>query len=102
MDEGARPPTTFVQGRVTPAKEALSMKRRDMPKGAAVVAESMAGAVHRRDHTHRNDTCHPHLVEVVGLGDQAMAVCHDCGLDSGLVGSREAERLASEHLDQTA
>jgi hypothetical protein len=78
------------------------MKRREMPKGAAVVAESMVGAVHRRDHTHWKDTCHPHSVEVVSLGGQAMVVCHDCSLDSGLVGVREAERLASEHLQQTA
>ena len=78
------------------------MKGREMPKGAAVVVESMVGAVHRRDHTHWKDTCHPHFVEVVGLGDQAIAVCHDCSLESGLVGTREAERLASEHLEQTA
>jgi hypothetical protein len=60
-------------------------------------------AAHRRDHDHvlGVQCCHPHAVEVIYLGHQAVAVCHDCRADSGFVPHREAERLAEHHRDQT-
>jgi hypothetical protein len=66
------------------------------------VAACTVDAVHRRDHHHGEDeACHPHLIEVVHLGHRAMAVCHDCGQDSGFIAEREADRLASEHRQAT-
>jgi hypothetical protein len=67
------------------------------------VANCILDAVHRRDHHHRDEgACHPHLVEVVHLGRQAVAVCHDCRRDSGFVLERDADRLASAHRQETA
>lgn len=67
------------------------------------VAACTVDAVHRRDHHHEGDqACHPHLVEVVHLGRRAVAVCHDCGVDSGFLPERDADRLASDHRDETA
>jgi hypothetical protein len=66
------------------------------------VAACTVDAVHRRDHHHGGEeACHPHLVEVVHLGRRAVAVCHDCGLDSGFVAQRDADRLATAHRDET-
>jgi hypothetical protein len=67
------------------------------------VAACTIQAVHRRDHHHEGeDTCHPHLVEVVHLGRQAIAVCHDCIEDSGFLPERDADRVASAHRQETA
>ncbi|WP_299447206.1 hypothetical protein [uncultured Phycicoccus sp.] len=67
------------------------------------VAVSTVEAVHRRDHHHGGDeACQPHLVEVVHLGRQAVAVCHDCRQDSGFLPERDADRLASDHRLETA
>ncbi len=66
------------------------------------VAACTVDAVHRRDHHHDDDeACHPHLVEVVHLGRRAVAVCHDCGRDSGFLPERDAEELASAHRLET-
>ena len=66
------------------------------------VAACTADAVHRRDHHHGGEEpCHPHLIEVVHLGPRAIAVCHDCGRDSGFVPERDADRLASAHRQET-
>ena len=66
------------------------------------VAACTADAVHRRDHHHDGgETCHPHRVEVVHLGHRAIAVCHDCGRDSGFLPERDADQLASAHRDET-
>lgn len=69
----------------------------------APVAASTVAAVHRRDHHHDGQapTCHPHKVEVVHLGHQAVTVCHDCQSDSGFVPDREAEQVAHEHEELT-
>ena len=69
----------------------------------ADVATSTVAAAHRRDHEHRPDvdTCHPHVVEVVHLGSQAVCVCHDCRLDTGFLPRREAELTAADHRQVT-
>jgi len=36
------------------------------------------------------------------LGRRAVAVCHDCGRDSGFVPERDADQLAAEHRQETA
>ncbi len=63
------------------------------------VAACTMAAAHRRDHHHSlsADDCHPHEVEVVHLGSQAVTVCHDCQLDSGFLPRRQAEALAARH-----
>ncbi len=66
------------------------------------VAASTAAAAHRRDHYHSGSlSCHPHSVEVIHLGHQAITVCHDCASDSGFLPEREAEAVAASHRDQT-
>ena len=66
------------------------------------VATCTVDAVHRRDHLHQGEgACHPHLVEVVHLGRQAVAVCHDCRQDSGFLPERDADRIASSHRQDT-
>lgn len=69
----------------------------------ADVATSTMAAAHRRDHEHgrTDETCHPHVVEVVHLGNRAVCVCHDCRLDSGFLPRREAEAMAASHRDVT-
>jgi hypothetical protein len=69
----------------------------------AEVAASTASAAHGRDHDHRlgAPSCYPHVVEVVYLGQRALTVCHDCRADLGFLPSRQAERLADGHRDQT-
>jgi len=81
--------------------EHLSEKR--PATGVADVAACTAAAAHRRDHHHASDSdcCHPHAVEVIGLGDRGVAICHDCGVDSGFLPRREAERLAATHQHDT-
>ena len=67
------------------------------------VAACTVDAVHRRDHHHDGaETCQPHLIEVVHLGRRAVAVCHDCGRDSGFLSERDADQLASAHRNETA
>lgn len=66
------------------------------------VAACTVDAVHRRDHHHEGEeTCHPHLIEVVHLGRRAVAVCHDCCRDSGFLPERDAELVASDHRQET-
>lgn len=66
------------------------------------VADCTRQAAHRRDHQHTGATeCHPHCVEVVRLGREAVAVCHDCCADSGFLPQRDAEKLAEEHRRRT-
>jgi hypothetical protein len=68
----------------------------------AAVAACTAAAAHRRDHLHEpHGECHPHVVEVVHLGALAVAVCHDCGSDSGFVPQREAESISTQHRRST-
>ncbi|WP_183097453.1 hypothetical protein [Nocardioides pelophilus] len=69
----------------------------------ADIAACTMAAAHRRDHEHRaaGDHCHPHVVEVVHLGPQAVCVCHDCRLDSGFLPRREAEVMAAGHRQLT-
>jgi hypothetical protein len=59
-------------------------------------------AVHRRDHAHGSESCHPHEVEVVHLGHMAMTVCHDCSYEFGFDDTHSCERVASEHRMATA
>jgi hypothetical protein len=59
-------------------------------------------AVHRRDHAHGSDSCHPHEVEVVHLGPVAMTVCHDCSYEFGFDDTHSCERIAQEHRAATA
>ena len=68
-----------------------------------LVAASTVAAAHRRDHAHQDGepSCHPHRVEVIGLGRFAVAVCHDCRVDSGLLDERAAESMAALHRRQT-
>jgi hypothetical protein len=69
---------------------------------SAAVAACTAAAAHRRDHRHGpHEECHPHVVEVVRLGTLAVAVCHDCGSDSGFVPEREAETISLLHRQST-
>jgi hypothetical protein len=66
------------------------------------IAACTAAAAHRRDHEHRpHDECHPHVVEVVRLGTLGVAVCHDCGIDSGFIAAREADALCVAHRRNT-
>ena len=59
----------------------------------AAVAACTVDASHRRDHHHGDDgTC---------LGRRAVAVCHDCGRDSGFLPEREADRLAYAHRQES-
>jgi hypothetical protein len=74
----------------------------DQRRGPAEVAASTTTAAHGRDHNHApGGQCRPHVVEVVYLGHRALTLCHDCRADSGFLPSREAERLAEGHRDQT-
>jgi hypothetical protein len=66
------------------------------------VALSTTAAVHRRDHVHADESCHPHVVEVIGLGPHAMVVCHDCAKDTGFMDGRRAEEIAERHRRLTA
>lgn len=59
-------------------------------------------AVHRRDHAHPSDACHPHEIEVVRLGHAAMAVCHDCRFEYGFEDQHTCEQVAFEHRMATA
>jgi hypothetical protein len=59
-------------------------------------------AVHRRDHGHGEDACHPHDIEVVRLGPAAMAVCHDCHFEFGFEDTHTCEDIAVSHRRETA
>jgi hypothetical protein len=79
------------------------MRHRGINDATEPVALSTASAVHRRDHVHEDGRlCHPHVVEVIGLGHSAMAVCHDCGSDTGFMDARRAEQVADRHRRMTA
>lgn len=78
------------------------MKHRGLHDSAVFVAASTAAAVHRRDHVHNGETCHPHVIEVVGLGPSAAAVCHDCECDTGFIDAHNAQVVAEQHRSQTA
>lgn len=73
------------------------------PQQVDQVAANTVAAVHRRDHHHdlMQASCHPHVVEVVHLGHQAVTVCHDCEADSGFLDERTADTLATQHREQT-
>jgi hypothetical protein len=74
------------------------MKHRGISTIVGPVADSTASAVHRRDHVHGDGpVCHPHAIEVIGLGHSAMVVCHDCGTDTGFMDVRKAEVVATRH-----
>jgi len=71
-------------------------------ESAALVEACTAEAVHRRDHHHPvAASCHPHVVEVVHLGQRAVVVCHDCESDSGFIPEREADAVAAAHRGRT-
>jgi hypothetical protein len=78
------------------------MKHRGLSPATVPVALSTTAAVHRRDHAHEGETCHPHVVEVVGLGQNAVVVCHDCGRDTGFMEGRRAAEIAERHRRLTA
>jgi hypothetical protein len=67
------------------------------------IAEATLAAAHRRNHDHPGPAayCRPHVIEVVYLGPEAAAVCHDCRQDSTFLPYREAERIADQHRRQT-
>ena len=67
------------------------------PNSPEPIVRAMLAAVHRRDHAHGGGTCSPHSVEVVHLGSASIAVCHDCGYESGFESVRDCERAAAEH-----
>lgn len=67
------------------------------PKSPEPIVRAMLTAVHRRDHAHGTEACHPHSVEVVHLGSASIAVCHDCGFESGFHSVRDCERAAATH-----
>ena len=69
---------------------------------AEPIVRAMLAAVHRRDHDHQRAVCHPHSVEVVHLGSASIAVCHDCGFESGFETVRDCERAAADHRLLTA
>jgi hypothetical protein len=71
------------------------------PKSPEPIVQAMLHAVHRRDHAHVEACCHPHSVEVVHLGSASIAVCHDCGYESGFHTVRECERAAADHRVST-
>jgi hypothetical protein len=72
------------------------------PRSPEPVVRAMLAAVHRRDHAHPDVPCHPHAVEVVHLGSASIAVCHDCGFESGVQTVRACEHAATEHRRATA
>jgi hypothetical protein len=78
------------------------MKHRGLSETTIPVALSTTAAVHRRDHAHEGETCRPHVVEVVGLGSNAIVVCHDCATDTGFMESRRAAEVAERHKRLTA
>jgi hypothetical protein len=51
---------------------------------------------------HNGESCHPHVIEVVGLGTSATAVCHDCDCETGFIDSHNAQAVAEQHRRQTA
>jgi hypothetical protein len=67
------------------------------PNSPEPIVRAMLTAVHRRDHAHAASFCSPHSVEVVHLGSASIAVCHDCGFESGFYTVRDCERAAAEH-----
>ncbi len=69
---------------------------------AEPIVRAMLAAVHRRDHAHATSCCQPHSVEVVHLGSSSIAVCHDCGFESGFHTIRDCERAAADHRLLTA
>jgi hypothetical protein len=72
------------------------------PNATEAVVRSMLSAVHRRDHAHPGECCHPHQVEVVHFGPTSIAVCHDCGFESEFAPMRDCEQVAGAHRSLTA
>ena len=72
------------------------------PMTAEPIVRAILAAVHRRDHAHSSSCCSPHSVEVVHLGSASIAVCHDCGYESGFHTVRDCERAAADHRLLTA
>ena len=81
----------------------MAMTQSSHKTDVTAVAACTTTAAHRRDHKHASSTddCHPHMVEVVGLGSRAVAICHDCMDDSGFLPRRDAGWLATAHRLQT-
>jgi hypothetical protein len=83
--------------------EGASRMEESQMTGVTEVAACTRTAAHRRDHDHDLNAgdCHPHVVEVVHLGNRAITVCHDCHLDSGFIPRGQAEALAARHRELT-
>ena len=81
----------------------LSAVDRGQSMNLIEIAACTMSAAHRRDHRHAISagSCHPHAIEVIHLGTRGVAVCHDCGADSGFVPTRHAMRVAAEHQQET-
>ena len=62
------------------------------------VEELTRQAAHRRDHVHPEGAVPCALVaEVICLGRGCFVVCHHCGMETGLLGPREAQAVADGH-----
>jgi hypothetical protein len=87
----------------SPREKVMAMTQSSHKTDVTAVAACTTTAAHRRDHKHASsaDDCHPHMVEVVGLGSRAVAICHDCMDDSGFLPRRDAGWLATAHRLQT-
>jgi hypothetical protein len=72
------------------------------PDAPMPIVDATLAAVHRRDHAHSGDCCHPHVVEIVNLGRSAVAVCHDCGFTYGFESEHECRDAAQAHRLATA
>jgi hypothetical protein len=71
------------------------------PDCPAPIVDATLAAVHRRDHTHNGECCHPHEIEVVRLGRSAIAVCHDCGYSYGFESEHDCNIAADAHRSAT-
>jgi hypothetical protein len=78
-------------------------RQRGIRDAPAPIGLRPAAGGHRRDHVHEDgQVCHPHVVEVIGLGHSAMVVCHDCARDTGFMVAKRAEEVALRHRRLTA
>jgi hypothetical protein len=63
-----------------------------------VIEGAALAAARRRDHAHADGcVCVPHCAELIHLGPEAAAVCHDCGFQSPFCDRRAAEQLLNDH-----
>lgn len=63
----------------------------------SLVEQLTRAAVHRRDHQHGDRHPCGHAVEVISLGAQDFAACHDCGWDSPLLDPASARAAGQGH-----